>query len=80
MVPEQGDFERAPRGPSATEAAEATYRAMVARGDGRLKTWIERGFAELGWGIIFTPPNCPAFQPIELFWAAGKIGWPATSG
>ena len=38
VVPEQGDFERAPRGPSAAEAAEAAYRAMVARGDGRLKT------------------------------------------
>ena len=47
-VPEKVDFERAPRGPSSAEVAEATYRAMVARGDGRLETWIERGFAELG--------------------------------
>ena len=45
---------------------------MKEKGDGRLTTWIERRFDELNWSITFTPPNCPAFQPIELFWAAGK--------
>ena len=48
------------------------YKEMERRGDDRLKTWIERRFDELGWEVIFTPPNTPAWQPIELFWAAGK--------
>ena len=27
----------------------------------------------LGHSILCTPPYCPELQPIELFWAAGKI-------
>ena len=71
-VPLQGEFERAPKGPSKSEVAEATYKLMKSKDDPRLKSWIERRFEELGWQVIFTPPNTPAWQPIELFWACGK--------
>ena len=29
-------------------------------------------FCEKGWKIIWTPPYCPKFQPIELVWGVGK--------
>ena len=29
-------------------------------------------FEAKGWTVLFTPPYCSDFQPIELYWAAGK--------
>ena len=29
-------------------------------------------FSALGWKIIWTPPYCPKFQPIELVRGVGK--------
>ena len=29
-------------------------------------------FMALGWFIIWTPPYCPKFQPIELVWGVAK--------
>ena len=29
-------------------------------------------FVALGWFIIWTPPYCPKFQPIELVWGLAK--------
>ena len=27
---------------------------------------------EVGWQLIFTPPYCPKFQPIEMVWGYTK--------
>ena len=37
-----------------------------------LDSKVERVFREKGWKIIWTPPYCPKFQPIELVWGVGK--------
>ena len=37
-----------------------------------LSSAVENKFRALGWKIIWTPPYCPEFQPIELVWGAGK--------
>ena len=37
-----------------------------------LDSKVERMFREKGWKIIWTPPYCPKFQPIELVWGVGK--------
>ena len=37
-----------------------------------LDSKVERIFREKGWEIIWTPPYCPKFQPIELVWGVGK--------
>jgi transposase len=35
---------------------------------------VERLIDDRGWKIIWTPPYCPKFQPIELvFWGAASI-------
>ena len=61
VVPAQGEFERAPKGPGATEVTEVTYNAMLARDDDRLKTCVERKFA--GWA----GPSYSPLQTARLF-------------
>ena len=34
---------------------------------------VENLFEEKGYEILWTPPYAPDLQPIELYWAAGKI-------
>ena len=33
---------------------------------------MEKQFRAGGWEVIWTPPYCPKFQPIELVWGVGK--------
>ena len=33
---------------------------------------IQIQFEDMGWKVIFTPPYCPQYQPIELVWANVK--------
>jgi len=37
-----------------------------------LDSKVEALFREKQWEIIWTPPYCPKFQPIELVWGVGK--------
>ena len=37
-----------------------------------LDSRVEGVFREKQWEIIWTPPYCPKFQPIELVWGVGK--------
>jgi hypothetical protein len=37
-----------------------------------LDSKVEALFREKGWEIVWTPPYCPKFQPIELVWGVGK--------
>ena len=37
-----------------------------------LDSKVEFIFRSKGWKIIWTPPYCPKFQPIELVWGVGK--------
>ncbi|CAN0587389.1 unnamed protein product, partial [Ectocarpus sp. 12 AP-2014] len=38
----------------------------------KLEEKAETYMREKGWGLIWTPPYMPTFQPIELFWQHGK--------
>ena len=59
-------------GPSASELAEAVVALCKASHPEVLDSKVERVFREKGWKIIWTPPYCPKFQPIELVWGVGK--------
>jgi transposase len=65
-------YARSPKGPSSAELAEATAQYLKAHCPQALESKVEKAFAERGWKIIWTPPYCPKFQPIELVWGAGK--------
>lgn len=39
---------------------------------GLVESRVEEIMREEGWGILWTPPYCPKFQPIELFWRDTK--------
>jgi transposase len=45
-----------------------------------LDSKVEREFRDRGWEIIWTPPYCPRFQPIELVWGVAKqrVAWSYT--
>lgn len=67
------DFDHYPAGPSVKELEHATYRTLQEKAPQKLDTRAERYFREKDLGdLLFTPPYCPALQPIELFWAHGK--------
>ena len=38
-----------------------------------LECKVEKFLHDRGYKVIWTLPYCPDLQPIELFWAAGKI-------
>ena len=38
-----------------------------------LECTVEACLEGRGHKVLWTPPYCPQLQPIELFWAAGKI-------
>ena len=71
-APQAGIYARGPAGPSATELAAATRAWLQANCPSVLSSAVENKFRALGWKIIWTPPYCPKFQPIELVWGAGK--------
>ena len=41
-----------------------------------LECKVEKYLEGRGHSVLWTPPYCPELQPIELFWAAGKITLP----
>ena len=66
-------FKVYPNGPSAEELRHATCTILKEKSPESLMTRAERFFLEEKIGLLlFTPPYCPALQPIELFWAHGK--------
>ena len=73
-LPAEGNgFEQFPAGPSVKELQHATHHALQDKAPQKLETRAERYFREKDLGdLLFTPPYCPALQPIELFWAHGK--------
>ena len=67
-----GIYARFPTGPSSDELAAGTTAWLKANKPGVLDSKVEKAFRERGWFIVWTPPYCPKFQPIELVWGAGK--------
>ena len=65
-------FRRAPRGPTLDEMKNALHAKIATDHPDWLQSDVQRKFNELGWTLIFTPPYCPKFQPIELFWQHTK--------
>ena len=61
-----------PDGPSKEDLAKAVIRICNSTFPEVLDSKVERMFREKGWKIIWTPPYCPKFQPIELVWGVGK--------
>jgi hypothetical protein len=59
-------------GPTAKELTAATYKWLKENRPEALDSKVEKKFRELGWEIVWTPPYCPKFQPIELVWGVGK--------
>ena len=56
---------------------DATIEWLKENKSEALKSKVELLFREKDWKIIWTPPYCPKFQPIELVWGAGKqrVAW-----
>ena len=63
---------RAPGGPTADEMKSAVRKAIDEKHPEWRRSDVQLEFEKLGWNLIFTPPYCPQYQPIELFWAHGK--------
>ena len=63
---------RYPRGPSTEELQVAAKGWLKANVPEALDSKVERLFRDEGWSIVWTPPYCPTFQPIEEFWGGGK--------
>ena len=59
-------------GPTSKELATATHKWLKEHKPEALDSKVEKLFREKGWKIIWTPPYCPKFQPIELVWGVGK--------
>ena len=67
-----GIYARFPTGPSSDELAAGTTAWLKANKPGVLDSKVEKAFREREWLIVWTPPYCPKFQPIELVWGVGK--------
>ena len=67
-----GIYARFPTGPSSDELAAGTTAWLKANKPGVLDSKVEKAFREREWLIVWTPPYCPKFQPIELVWGAGN--------
>lgn len=73
-VPAQGSLPNANRknGVSKEEIASVTRTYFKKKFPQKLEEKAETYMREKGWGLIWTPPYMPTFQPIELFWQHGK--------
>ncbi|CAM9882425.1 unnamed protein product, partial [Ectocarpus sp. 4 AP-2014] len=73
-VPAQGSLPNANRknGVSKEEIASVTRTYFKKKFPQKLEEKAETYMREEGWGLIWTPPYMPTFQPIELFWQHGK--------
>ena len=67
-----GHLRPLPRGPFSDGPAAATNGWPKPNKPEVLDSKVEKAFRERGWLIVWTPPYCPKFQPIELVWGAGK--------
>ena len=72
ILNENGKVLRAPQGPSSDEMKAAVRRVLKEDHPEWCKSDVQLLFEKEGWELIFTPPYCPQFQPIELFWQHGK--------
>lgn len=63
---------KAPRGPSAEEVAQGLTLWLKATHPDRLKEPIEVLMNEHQYELIWSPPYCPNFQPIERVWGWSK--------
>lgn len=73
-VPRKGRaFVNAPKGPTIPEVRQAAFAALKDIRPDDILTRAERWFKQNDAGyMLFTPPYCPDFQPIELFWGDAK--------
>ena len=72
-----------PRGPSVEELRHAMNEYLPAHCRQTLDSRVEKLFREKQWGIIWTPPYFPKFQPInKACLGCGKAagGWPVHTG
>jgi transposase len=60
-----------PRGPK-REVLQKVLKGLLSTNPRLLDTKLMKSFREKGWGLVFTPPYKPAFQPIELVWSQAK--------
>lgn len=65
-------YARSPRGASTDGLRAATEAWLKKNKPEALDSKPERIFRQKGWSLIWTPPYCPTFQPIEEFWGVGK--------
>ena len=65
-------YNNSPKGPSTEELRHATLELVKEKQPSALASKVEAMFVALGWFIIWTPPYCPKFQPIELVWGGGQ--------
>jgi len=65
-------YANSPNGPSSTELAEFAETWLRKNHPEAVESRVEALFRKRGWCIIWTPPYCPKFQPIELVWGVGK--------
>lgn len=63
---------RAPKGPSLEEMQTALHKCLMEKCPAALESRIVQFFKKENWTLVFTPPYCPQFQPIELVWAHCK--------
>ena len=64
-------------GISTEELLTATKKWLQEHKPEALQSPVELLFEAKGWKIVWTPPYCPKFQPIELVWGAAKqrVSW-----
>ena len=61
-----------PERPVVDRAADYTESWLRENCPQAVESRVEALFRKRGWAIIWTPPYCPKFQPIELGWGVGK--------
>ena len=57
-------------GPTVKELPAATHQWLKENKPEALDSKVEK--YSWGWEIVWTPPYCPKFEPIELAWGVGK--------
>ena len=58
--------------PSIDVVQACTHRIIASKFPEYLTTDLEKTFESQGYDIIYTPPYCPKFQPIERVWGWSK--------